>query len=264
MQLSSGRDLTANRERAVALVARAAGAGAGLVVLPEATQCGFGGPDDDLAAAAEPLDGPFVEALTRAARAGGTTVLAGMFEAVPGEARVHNTVVAVGPDGLLDAYRKLHLYDALGWAESDRVVPGPLGADGGGLVVVPVDDVVVGVMTCYDLRFPEMARALVDRGATLLAVPAAWVAGPGKDDQWATLLSARAIESTAYVAAAAQPAPEYTGLSRLVGPDGTVRASLGATDDGCLVAGEVRAGEVAEVRGALPVLANRRFTVRPA
>jgi len=94
-------------------------------------------------------------------------------------------------------------------------------------------------------------------------VPAAWVAGPGKDDQWATLLSARAIESTAYVAAAAQPAPEYTGLSRLVGPDGTVRASLGATDDGCLVAGEVRAGEVAEVRGALPVLANRRFEVRP-
>jgi predicted amidohydrolase len=122
----------------------------------------------------------------------------------------------------------------------------------------------MGVMTCYDLRFPESARRLVDGGATVLAVPAAWVAGEHKVAHWRTLLGARAIENTAYVVAAAQPGPAYTGCSVILDPMGVVLGELGP-DDGAgscaLVIGELDAARVDEVRRALPVLANRRISV---
>ena len=89
-------------------------------------------------------------------------------------------------------------------------------------VVAEVAGFSVGLMTCYDLRFPEHARALVDRGAEVLAVPAAWVAGERKVDHWRTLLRARAIENTVFVVAAAQPGPRYTGHSMVVDPLGDV------------------------------------------
>ena len=97
-------------------------------------------------------------------------------------------------------------------------------------------------MTCYDLRFPEHARALVDRGAELLVVPAAWVAGERKVAHWRTLLTARAIENTVYVAAAGQPGPRYTGHSMVVAPHGDVLVELGPDEDGLVGAdGEPRA-----------------------
>ena len=113
------------------------------------------------------------------------TAIAGMFEKVPGEQRVHNTVVAVDARGLRGSYRKLHLYDALGHKESDAFVPGRI--DGDELFVLSLGELVAGVVTCYDLRFPELFRALADRGVTVFAVPAAWVAGPLKEEHWMTL-----------------------------------------------------------------------------
>src|SRR5581483_2040877 len=98
------------------------------------------------------------------------------------------------------------------------------------LLVFSCGEFVVGVMTCYDLRFPELARALVDRGVTLLAVPSAWVAGPLKEQQWSTLLRARAIENVAYVAAADQSPPTYAGAACIVDPFGTPVASLAESD----------------------------------
>ena len=86
-------------------------------------------------------------------------------------------------------------------------------------------------MTCYDLRFPELARALVERGADVLVVPAAWVAGDRKVDHWRTLVRARAIENTAYVVAAAQPGPRYTGHSMVVDPRGDVLVEAGDGDE---------------------------------
>jgi predicted amidohydrolase len=262
-QFASDLDKDANRVVASRAVHDAADLGAHLVVLPEASMCGFGGPGTDLSALAEPLDGPFVAALAAAAAATGTTVIAGTFEPVPGEARVHNTVVVVGEGGLLAAYRKVHLYDALGWCESDRVRPGQ--PDPSNAPVVATGELFVGVMTCYDLRFPESARQLVDGGATVLAVPAAWVAGRHKAEHWRTLLAARAIENTAYVVAAAQPTPTYTGISQIVDPMGVVVAELGP-DDGAgsvsIAVAEIDAARVLEVRQALPVLANRRFSLR--
>ena len=124
----------------------------------------------------------------------------------------------------------------------------------------------LGLMTCYDLRFPEMARALVDAGATAIALPAAWVAGEHKAEQWGVLVRARAIENTVYLAAAAQPGPEYTGYSMLVDPTGLHLAVLDGEAEGPVASAlaDWEPGRVAEVRRGMPVLANRRFGVRPA
>ncbi|HLN16766.1 MAG TPA: carbon-nitrogen hydrolase family protein [Acidimicrobiales bacterium] len=268
VQLSATQDKETNLELAVRTVEQAASAGAELVVLPEATMCGFGSPSTDLAASAEPLDGPFVTTLATVASATGATVVAGMFEPASDSQRVYNTVVAVSPDGLLGHYRKLHLYDALGWQESRRVAPGHPETDG--VLVVPVGEFRLGVMTCYDLRFPEVTRTLCDAGATALAVPAAWVAGPRKAEQWATLLAARAIESTSYVLAAAQPAPDYTGCSTIIDPSGEALVVLDDLSDArchdlsqALGFADLSEAEVARVREVLPVLDHRRFSVLP-
>jgi predicted amidohydrolase len=261
-QFASTPDKQRNRQLAREYATRAANAGAELVVLPEAAMYPFGRPDESLAEAAEPVDGPFGAELADVAAATGITVLAGMFEQVPGEPRVYNTVLAVGPAGPLGHYRKLHLYDALGWRESDRIRPGePAGGAGEGLLTVPVGGLTVGVLTCYDLRFPELARALVDAGAELLALPAAWVAGPLKEYQWQTLARARAIENTAYLAAAAQPPPDYSGHSMVLDPMGVTLASLGETAG--LAVADVAADRLAQVRQALPVLRHRRYAVVP-
>jgi predicted amidohydrolase len=112
-------------------------------------------------------------------------------------------------------------------------------------------------MTCYDLRFPELGRALVDRGAEVLVVPAAWVAGPRKVDHWTTLLRARAIENTVFVVGVGQPGPRYTGHSMVVGPLGDVLV------EGDAEASTLRAtldlASVAEARRTNPSLANRRL-----
>ena len=263
-QFSSVLDKAENRRRATAAIVTAADRGAALVVLPEAAMCGFGAPGSDLGPHAEALDGPFVTVLADAATATGTTVVAGMFEA--GNGGVYNTVVVVSAAGLLARYRKLHLFDALGWRESDQLRAGQVERDGVAVAQIG-EDLVLGVMTCYDLRFPELARVLVDAGATVLAVPAAWVAGPRKADQWGDLLRVRAIENTAYVVAAAQPGPQYSGHSMVVDPLGVPLVELDAERDGgddALAIADIDAETVAQVRAKLPVLEHRRFTVRPA
>jgi predicted amidohydrolase len=258
-QYASSRDKPASRQRAREYVTRAADAGATLVVLPEAAMHPFGRPDEPLAPVAEPVDGPFGTELAAVAAATGTTVVAGIFETVPGESRIYNTVLAVGPAGLLGRYRKLHLFDALGWRESDRIRPGEPEPDG--LLTFAAGDFTVGVLTCYDLRFPEQARALVDAGAQLLVLPAAWVGGPLKEYQWETLARARAIENTAYLAAAGQPPPEFSGHSMVLDPMGVVLAAVGEADG--LAVADVTAERLAEVRRKLPVLEHRRYTVLP-
>jgi deaminated glutathione amidase len=261
-QFSSVLDLAENRRRATAAIVTAADRGASLVVLPEAAMCAFGAPGSAIAPHAEPLDGPFVTALHDAAAATHTTVVAGLFESADGG--VYNTVVVTTPEGVACRYRKLHLFDALGWRESDQLLAGDPARDG--VAVCTVGDVTLGVMTCYDLRFPEVARVLVDAGATALAIPAAWVAGPRKAEQWGDLLRARAIESTAYVIAAAQPARRYAGFSMIIDPLGEPLVVLDAVVDGgleSLAVADIDAETVAKVRRVLPVLEQRRFVVRP-
>lgn len=254
IQFASSEDKPANLARLRALVRRAADQGAELVVAPEAAMHDFGAPDVPLGPVAEPLDGAFVTGLTETAAELGVTVVAGMFESAP-DGRAFNTVVAVGSE-LIGAYRKMHLFDALGWKESERLAPGD-----GTLLTFEVAGLTVGVQTCYDIRFPELSRALVDQGVDVLAVPAAWVAGPLKEHQWLTLVTARAIESTAYAVTASQSPPRYTGCSRVVDPMGVTIAGV-ATTEGVAVA-DVTAERVAEVRSLVPSLQHRRFDVTP-
>jgi predicted amidohydrolase len=154
--------------------------------------------------------------------------------------------------GLRAAYRKIHLYDSFGYKESDRLSAGAVEP-----VLVDVGGFSVGLMTCYDLRFPELARELVRRGAELLVVPSAWVAGPGKVNHWRTLACARAIENTVFVAAVGQPGPRYTGHSLVVGPAGELVAELG--DGELVVTASVDREALERARAENPSLLNRRF-----
>lgn len=259
VQMAAGEDKAANLAALAEGVDRLAAAGADLVIAPEAAMHGFGAPDLPLAPIAEPLDGPFVSGLGDAARRHEVAVVAGMFEPVEGDAsRAYNTVVALGPDGaLLGRYRKQHLFDALGWMESKRLEPGAPEDR----LVFTVGDFRVGVLTCYDLRFPELARALADDGATLLAVPSAWVAGPLKADQWSTLVRSRAIENVLYVAASDQPAPTYAGRAMVVDPFGVVLSSLG--ESAGVTTADLEAGRVESCRAKMPSLSHRRWSVVP-
>jgi predicted amidohydrolase len=112
-------------------------------------------------------------------------------------------------------------------------------------------------MTCYDLRFPELSRALVDAGADVLVVPAAWVAGPRKVDHWRTLVRARAIENTVYVVAAAQPGPRYSGHSMVVDPLGDVLAE--AEEGPARLHATLTRSALDAARSTNPSLANRRL-----
>lgn len=252
VQLASSLDPAENRE-ALGVVSRicADHPATGLVVFPEVMMRDFGGAGSDVSGFAEDLDGPFVQRLTELAGGHDVTLVAGMFERSEDPARPYNTLVVVDRGGLKASYRKIHLYDSFGYRESERLLAGEVEP-----VVVEVGGFQVGLMTCYDLRFPELARALVDRGAELLAVPAAWVAGPGKVDHWRTLLKARAIENTVYVAAAGQPGPRYSGHSMVVSPRGEV---VEAADGDLSVASVVDHELLTAVRTENPSLANRRF-----
>jgi predicted amidohydrolase len=250
VQLAAGLDPAANLVEVNRL---AGGVTADLIVLPEAVMHDFGPVDTPLGPVAQDLDGPFVAALGDLAKHTGATVVAGMFERSDDPDRPYNSLVAVGADGdLLAVYRKIHLYDSFGYRESDRLRSGELTA-----TVFPAGDQTVGLMTCYDLRFPEHSRALVDAGATVLAIPAAWLRGPLKEDHWMTLLRARAIENTVYVAAAAQCGRHYCGQSALIDPLGVAVAALG--DEEGVVIGDIDNDRLTSVRERNPALQHRRW-----
>lgn len=246
VQHASGLEPDGNR----ALLDRLAPADADLVVFPEAFARDFGPAGSDVSPYAEPADGPFATELARVAGDRGSTVVAGMFERGDDPERPFNTLLARGAADA--AYRKIHLYDSFGYRESDRLSAGPTSP-----VVFDLNGFGVGLMTCYDLRFPELARALVDAGAEVLLVPAAWVAGPHKVDHWRTLVRARAIENTAFVVAVGQPGPRYTGHSLAVDPFGEVLAEAG--DGPEVVTAVVEHTVLERARRTNPSLANRRM-----
>ena len=249
VQEASGLDPSANRARLAVLLGLAPD-DTDLVVLPEAFARDFGEAGSDVSAYAEPLGGDFDSELTRVAGEVGTTVVAGIFETGPDPERPYNTLLVRG--AATAHYRKVHLYDSFGYRESDRLTAGAIDP-----LVVDIAGWRVGLMTCYDLRFPEFGRALVDRGAEVLVVPAAWVAGPRKADHWRTLVRARAIENTVFVAAAGQPGPRYTGHSLVVDPLGDVLAE--AEDGPALLTASLDRAALDEARRTNPSLANRRL-----
>jgi deaminated glutathione amidase len=258
-QIPVSSDPDVNLRRVRDALGAATASGADLAVFPEATMVRSG---SDLRAAAEPLDGPFCSGLAEAAKETGVALVAGVFEPAP-DGRVYNTAVMIdGGGALVASYRKLHLFDAFSQRESDLVAPGS------SVVVASLAGVSVGMQICYDIRFPELTRALAAGGASLVTVSAAWQAGLFKEEHWVTLLRARVIESTVWIAAVGQVpdpdekptrAPTGVGRSMLIDPLGVVRADLGPSPEVMVINAEMSLVET--VRKTLPSLANRREDV---
>jgi len=258
-QIPVSPDPAVNLSRVKDALGQAAAGGADLAVFPEATMTRFG---SDLAGAAEELDGPFCTEVGLACAASAVAAVVGVFEPAPG-GRVYNTAAAFSAEGdLVASYRKIHLFDALGYEESETV------ASGSGIVVTTLAGAPVGLQICYDIRFPELTRALAVAGARLVTVSAAWAAGTFKEEHWVTLLRARAIENTVWIAATdqvpdleAKPTRAATGVGRslLIDPMGVVRADLGPAAGITVVEADLSAVDC--VRGTLPSLRHRREDV---
>jgi deaminated glutathione amidase len=251
-QFSAGMSKPANLERIAKLTAQAADSGARLVVFPEAAMCDFGETTDDLHNVAEPLDGRFVNTLSELAARHRTTVVAGMFESIRGDHLVHNSAIVVDPiKGLTGTFHKRHLFDAFGEVESERFRAGdedPL--------QIEVDGFRAAVVICYDMRFASFIERAADQGADLLLAPAAWVAGPLKEEHLSVVARARALDNTMYVAIGGQAGAAYTGRSGIVDPLGAQIAGLG-DGEGVAIA-DISHERVKEARARLPLLAQRR------
>ena len=257
-QFAPGDDTDDNLERMSRLAGDAANRGALLVVFPEYSSYFTPTMDASWAEHAQGLHGPFVRALAELATELGIHIVAGLVERIQDEKRVANTLVALDPNGELVAhYRKVHLYDAFGQRESEWIVPGPIETP----QTFAFGGFTVGLQTCYDLRFPEVTRQLVDAGADLVLGPSEWVRGPLKEAHWRTLATARAIENTVYLAAADHAPPIGVGNSLIIDPMGVELAGLGE-EVGTAVAW-ITPSRIFEVRRINPALQLRRFKVEP-
>lgn len=259
-QFGPGPNPADNVNTIQALVHAAAENGARLIVLPEYSSVLGGKLGDWVFDYAESLDGPFVEAMTDLAEECNIAIVVGMLEkSSTSDKRPYNTAIAVLPGaGLVAKYRKVHLFDAFDYKESDWMQAGnPADAP----EVFEVDGVVVGMQTCFDLRFPEITRQLVDAGVHLVALIAEWIAGPKKAHHWAALTSARAIENTVYIAAADQIPPIAVGMSRVISPLGETLIDMGQQMGVSIAMVNVQA--VADAREQNPSLGLRRYSVQP-
>jgi predicted amidohydrolase len=247
-------------------VRAAAAVGAKLIVLPE--NFVFFGPDVERLKIAEPLArtgserAPIQGALSGWAKALGVTIVGGGMPVTSDDPeRPYNTAVAFGPDGrLLDAYDKIHLFD-VDLADGTRLSESARTKPGSSSVTVDVLGFRVGLSICYDVRFPELYRRLVDQGAEVLLVPAAFTLHTGKD-HWTTLLRARAIESQCWLVAAAQwgshPGNRRCyGHSLVADPWGAVVAEC--SDRTGFALATIDREYLKSVRAGLPSLRHRRL-----
>jgi predicted amidohydrolase len=272
VQMTSTEEVEANLERVRDLVREAASAGALLVGLPE--NFAYLGNDRDhrlaiaetipqpgtAAASARDGAGPILGAMQELARATGTWLLLGGFPEKGSGKRIRNTAALLDPQGaVVSIYRKVHLFDVdvpggKRYRESEAIEPGDVP------VVAETPWGGLGLSICYDLRFPELYRALAARGARMVAVPSAFTLETGKD-HWHVLLRARAIENQVFLIAPAQfgahgPNRSSYGHALVVDPWGVVLAECGDHDGVALARLDFDYQD--KVRTALPVLAHRR------
>lgn len=256
-QITASVKKNENLKTAQDLVREAKSRGARMIAFPEflmafspASQA-----PEELCEIAEPIDGPFTTSLRDAARGAQLDILITVYETSPLRNRVYDSAVWIGSGGeIAGVYRKLHLYDALGFRESDKFVAGnelvpPLKTDFGR----------IGIMICYDIRFPELARILTLKGAEVLVAPSGWVEGDLKIDHWQTMIRARAIENGCYVIAPDQVGNIYIGHSMVVDPFGRTIVEMGERQGMEVV--ELDPAIVKDVRDKLPLLKNRRNDV---
>lgn len=237
-----------------AYAARAADEGVTLLVFPECLMQPRSLSPAELRAWAEPLEGAFATAVAERARRYGLWIVFTMYEARPSGEAPYNTAVVVDAAGVVrGSYRKCHLYDAHGVFESDRTSPGAA-------LCAPIEApfVRMGLGICYDLRFPELARASALAGCDLMVFPSAWYDGPEKAEHWETLLRARALENECFVAGACRAGKRFVGRSLVADPLGRVIARGPAGTQEALVTCDIDLQAVAAARDAMPVFDHRR------
>jgi len=201
--------------------------------------------------------GNFIGTLRKAAKVNKISIISTIYEKNDSgfDNRVYDTAVLIDNNGEISSvYRKLHLYDALGFKESDKMMAG-------NMIEKPAKTSVgnLGLMICYDIRFPEMSRILTVKGANILVSPSAWVHGIMKEEHWQTLLKARAIENGLYIIAPNQIGNIFSGRSMIVDPFGIVLLDMGNREGMEVV--EIDRSRVQKVRELLPLLKNRRIDV---
>ncbi|WP_405985443.1 carbon-nitrogen family hydrolase [Streptomyces sp. NBC_00872] len=261
------------RQRAAALVRQQRGT-ADLVVLPELWPVGAFA-YESFEREAEPVDGPTFWAMSKAASDAGVWLHAGSFVERDAEGALYNTSLVLSPAGEpVRTYRKIHRFgfdkgEATMMSAGEELVTVPLtlpgagqdGRDGG--AGQGAEETTLGLATCYDLRFPELFRGLVDAGARLLVIPAGWPAR--RREHWTLLARARAVENQSYVLACATAGThagvEQSGHSIVVDPWGEVLAEAGADEE--IVTVDLDLTRVATTREQFPALKDRRLGLTP-
>jgi len=263
VQMTSTDDVASNLQNAAKLVHEAAEGGATWISLPE--NFAYLRREGTRISCAQSMDGEIISTVRGLAVKHSAWLLAGSFpEHIPGSERIFNTSVLISPDGAIRGqYRKLHLFDvALGDSGGGTFTESATVAPGNELVVVETPFGGIGMSICYDLRFPELYRGLIDRGARWLTVPAAFTQKTG-EAHWEILLRARAIENQAFVVAPAQGGTHHAnrksyGHSMIVDPWGRILAEARDVQPGAFIA-DCKVDELESIRGALPCLQHRRI-----
>ena len=260
VQMRSSQDKMENLELSVDFIREAAKKKSNLICFPE-FQMAYSPESqsaNQLSEIAESVnDGNFITTLRKAAKVNKISIISTIYEKSNSgfDNRVYDTVVLIDSKGEISSvYRKLHLYDALGFKESDKMMAG-------NMIEKPFKTSVgnIGLMICYDIRFPEMSRILTVKGANVLVSPSAWVHGVMKEEHWQTLLKARAIENGLYIIAPDQVGNIFSGRSMAVDPFGVVLLDMGNREGMEVV--EIDKSRVQKVRELLPLLKNRRTDV---
>ncbi|MEU4463307.1 carbon-nitrogen family hydrolase [Streptomyces sp. NPDC024017] len=252
--VNEDESVEARRRRVAAMVREQAGAD--LVVLPELWTTGAFA-YEEFGREAEPLEGPTYETMAKAASDAGVWLHAGSIPERDPDGPLYNTSLVFSPSGdLAAAYRKIHRF---GFDKGEAVLMGA----GTELVTVRVPATTLGLSTCYDLRFPELFRGLVDAGAETLVVSAGWP--ERRRSHWTLLAQARAVENQAFVVACGTAGTHagvpQAGHSIVVDPWGEVLAQAGAGEEVLTV--EFDPGKVATTREQFPALKDRMLGLRP-
>ncbi|HEU5487374.1 MAG TPA: carbon-nitrogen hydrolase family protein [Candidatus Nitrosotalea sp.] len=257
VQMRAETDKKNNLKKILRYISQAAQRGVKLCTFPEFMMCYTPSSQSpaDLANIAEKIDGEFVSSISEEAKKNSIQVIGTLYEKSPKPNRVYDTSFLIEKNGkVVSTYRKIHLYDALGFKESTKLYPGSS-------IAKPVKTSVgkMGMMICYDLRFPEMSRILASSGSEILVIPSAWVKGKMKEEHWLTINKTRAIENGCYVISPDQVGNIYCGRSVVVDPYGKILLDMKKKEGIGIV--DISLDEVKQVRKKLPLLQNRRTDI---
>ncbi len=246
-----------NLQKILRYISKSSSKGATLCAFPEFMMCYTPSSQSakDLASISEKITGDFVSSIADSAKQNSIQVVGTFYEKSPKPNRVYDTSFIIGKNGkIISVYRKIHLYDALGFKESNKLYPGSS-------ITNPIKTSIgkMGMMICYDIRFPEMSRILASSGSEILVIPSAWVKGKGKEEHWITINKTRAIENGCYVISPDQVGNIYCGRSLVVDPFGKILLDMKKREGIGLV--NISLGVVHQVRKKLPLLQNRRTDI---